>query len=103
MLKRGGVSLHGKFMVLSVLKNQPAGGSTRLAIITSRRVGTAVARNRVRRRLREIVRVDRRLLTPGCWVALIARQRAVEASFSQIRDEWRALAIRASVLEQSST
>ncbi len=102
-LKREGVSLHGKFMVLSVLKNQAGESSARLGIITSRRVGTAVARNRVRRRLREIVRVDRPSLTMGCWVVLIARQRAVEASFSQIRDEWRALATRARVLEQPST
>ena len=89
-------------MVLSVLKNQEAEGSARIGIITSRRVGTAVVRNRVRRRFREIVRVDRPLLGTGCWLVLIARQSAVDATFSQIHDEWRTLARRAGVLKSST-
>lgn len=92
-----GRSEHGRLMVFSALRHdvpEPA----RVGFITSRRVGSAVARNRVRRRLREIVRADRPQLASGCWVVLIARAAAAEASFDALRDEWRRLAKRAGLL-----
>ncbi len=84
-------------MVLSVLVQSP-GAQAQLGIITSRRVGGAVDRNRVRRRLREILRADRGRIHGAPWVVLIARQRATQASFVEIREEWRALALRAGVV-----
>ncbi|HEX8310221.1 MAG TPA: ribonuclease P protein component [Chthoniobacteraceae bacterium] len=96
-LKREGTSLHGKFIVLSVLRSATTSGA-RIGLITSRRVGGAVVRNRVRRRLREIVRADRALLAADCWLVLIARQRAAGAAFAELRDEWRSLATRGGVL-----
>ena len=96
-LKRAGRSFHGKLRVLSVLS---AGGeaAARIGLITSRRVGCAVERNRVRRRLREIVRAARPQLKAGVWLALIARQAAARASFQALHDEWQQLAQRSSIL-----
>lgn len=90
--------MHGKFMVLRVLHcddNTP----TRIGIVTSRRVGGAVFRNRVRRRLRELVRVDRPRLAPHCWLVVIARPYAGDAKFHALREEWRALAKSGGVLD----
>jgi ribonuclease P protein component len=98
-LKHEGVSFHGKFMVLSVLKI-PSQLSARIGLITSRRVGGAVVRNRVRRRMRELVRADRLRLAPAFWLVLIARQRAAGADFEQLRREWRTLAFRAGLLPE---
>jgi ribonuclease P protein component len=95
-LKRKGVSFRGNFMVLSVLAMPES--VFRIGIITSRRVGNAVTRNRVRRRLREIVRTDRAVAGSGYWCVLIVRQRATTATFAQLRDEWRFLARRAGLL-----
>ena len=67
-------------------------------MITSRRVGGAVIRNRVRRRMREIVRAVRPQLKGGVWLALIARQAASRASFQALRDEWTQLAQRSAIL-----
>ena len=92
-----GAAIHGKFMLLSVLP-QAATGSARIGIITSRRVGGAVERNRVRRRLREIVRAELAHLLPGAWLVIVARHRAVEAEFAELREEWLRLARRANVL-----
>ena len=89
--------MHGKFMVLRVLCGGDA-APARIGIMTSRRVGGAVQRNRVRRRLRELVRVDRSRLIPNCWLVLIARSSAVEAGFDALREEWRALAKSGGVL-----
>ena len=96
-MKREGTSYHGKFIVLSVLKNAPA-AEVRVGLVTSRRVGGAVERNRVRRRLREIVRVAIPHIHPGTWVALIARQAAAAASLQNLAAEWQLLARRSSIL-----
>ncbi len=92
-----GAAFHGKFMLLSVLREAAPGGA-RIGIITSRRVGCAVERNRARRRLREIVRAEHARLLPGAWLVIVARQRAVEAEFAELREEWLRLAQRANVL-----
>lgn len=96
-VKEGGESCHGKFMVLSVLKNSPS-GDTKIGLITSRRIGGAVERNRVRRRFREIVRNARPGLQANLWLVLIARRNAVGASFQSLQREWLQLAQRASIL-----
>jgi len=95
-LKREGTSFHGNFIVISVV--QVPQSPMRFGLITSRRVGPAVVRNRVRRRLREIVRADRPGISMEGWCVVIARARAAQATFSEIRDDWRALAGRAGLL-----
>lgn len=100
-LKSEGESFHGKFIVLSVLKDLPA-PEVRIGLITSRRVGGAVVRNRVRRRLREIVRAARPHIHAGTWLTLIARQAAARASFQTLATEWQQLARRSSILTPCS-
>ncbi|MEA3212491.1 MAG: ribonuclease protein component [Chthoniobacter sp.] len=96
-LRREGLSFHGKLMVLSFLKAEPD-LETRIGLITSRRVGGAVVRNRVRRRLREIVRALRPRLQRGIWLVLIARQSAAKATFQALRDDCLQLAQRSAIL-----
>lgn len=100
-LRRDGASFHGKFMILSVLA-QAADGAARVGLITSRRVGNAVHRNAIRRRLREIVRAERPQLVSGVWLVIIARQRAAAAEFTDLRREWLALAQRAGIVLEKS-
>jgi len=96
-VKTDGASCQGRFMVLSVLKNSPS-KQTRVGLITSRRLGGAVERNRVRRRFREIVRVAMPGLQEGLWLVIIARKNSVTASFQSLQREWLQLAQRASIL-----
>ncbi|HEX5176490.1 MAG TPA: ribonuclease P protein component [Chthoniobacteraceae bacterium] len=98
-LKREGASFHGNFIVLSFVHVPQS--PMRFGLITSRRVGPAVIRNRVRRRLREIVRADRARIVAEGWCVLVARARAADASFHQMREDWRALARRARLLRAS--
>ncbi|HEY2343048.1 MAG TPA: ribonuclease P protein component [Chthoniobacteraceae bacterium] len=97
-LRREGASFHGKYFVLSVLTNLPGVGAPRAGFITSRKVGGAVVRNRVRRRLREIFRAAQPRLARGVWLVLVARQHAARASFRQLEAEWRQLARRSGIL-----
>ena len=70
----------------------------RAGFVTSGRLGGAVARNRVRRRLRETVRRHQDQLRHGFWFVIIARDEAVTASYRALEDEWLRLARRASIL-----
>jgi len=57
----------------------------RLGLTVSRRCGKACVRNRIRRRLREIVRQERDQLCGGWDIVLTARRAAAESSFSELR------------------
>jgi ribonuclease P protein component len=96
-VKEAGHPEQGKFIVLATLAVQNSGGS-RAGFITSGRIGGAVVRNRVRRRLREIVRKHQHDLRDDFWIVIIARSDASKASYRALEDEWLRLAKRASIL-----
>jgi ribonuclease P protein component len=62
-------------------------GVTRLGITVSRRVGGAVMRNRVKRRVREWFRRRRHLISPPQDVIIIARPGAAELSYAELTAE----------------
>lgn len=96
-MREEGRAERGRLLLCSVVQRGD-GSAPRVGIITSRRLGSAVVRNRVRRRLREAVRLDRPRLAAGCWVVLVARAGAAEAPFAALQEEWRRLAKRAGLL-----
>jgi ribonuclease P protein component len=69
--------------------------------VTPRYVGKAHDRNRVRRRLRAIVRADDSSLAPGFHVVIVARRGCMAADFSTLRAEWRRLARKLGLLPSS--
>jgi ribonuclease P protein component len=92
-----GRTVRGELMMFGVMMGDDA-KSFRAGFVTSRRVGGAVVRNRIRRRLREIVRLHQRQLRQDLWLVTIARSGAARASCQELRDEWLRLAKRASIL-----
>lgn len=81
-IRRQGKCWTHRLLVVCVLPNElPA---SRFGFSASKRVGNAVVRNRVRRRLREIVRVRLPSIAPGWDVVLIARPPLAQAEFGQI-------------------
>lgn len=71
----------------------------RCGVITSRKVGSAVERNRARRRIKEIFRLHRVLLPAGLWMVVVLRRAAVGATYSMLVTEWRALCGNAGYLK----
>jgi ribonuclease P protein component len=96
-VKRNGITQRGKFLMLSVMPVENS-GSWRAGFVTSARLGGAVVRNRMRRRLREIVRRHQHELRQGVWFVIVARQEAATARYGALEDEWLRLARRASIL-----
>jgi ribonuclease P protein component len=96
-VKKDGRVERGKFMLLSVL-GVGSDAPFRAGFVTSRRIGGAVVRNRVRRKLREIVRRHQHEIVSGKWIVTIARTPASAATHQQLADEWLRLAKRASIL-----
>ncbi len=60
-------------------------GITRFGFAVGKRLGNAVVRNRVRRRLREIARRAVRGTPTGWDIVISARQQAGEASYQQLQ------------------
>jgi ribonuclease P protein component len=90
----------GRLLALGVVTD-PGTSEFRAGFITSRKVGNAVLRNRVRRRLREIVRKNQTALRPNIWLVTIAQAAAARATYRALEDEWLRLAKRASILARS--
>lgn len=92
-IKEKGRSQAGRFFVLALLRDE-AVPEFQFGLVTSKRVGNAVVRNRVRRQLREIIRAHRALIAPGWQFVTIARWRAAGADFAEMEQDWLRLAKR---------
>jgi ribonuclease P protein component len=97
LVKKDGKSWTGKHLTLGILF-RASEQAARLGIVTTRRIGHAVVRNRVRRRLREIFRLNQHRLNSGVWIVTVARVSAARATFHQLERDWLRLADRASIL-----
>jgi len=84
-----GKSLAGRFLVLGYLRDETLIEPIRLGLITTKRIGNAVARNRVRRKLRGIIQRSGEFVIPGHWIVFIARNAAASASSEQLEKEWK--------------
>ena len=65
---------------------------SRLGLTTGTKLGHAVVRNKVRRRLREIYRLHEHELTPGYDIVVVARVKAVYAKYAQLEKSFLSLA-----------
>lgn len=72
----------------------------RVGVTVSKKLGCAVVRNRVRRRLREVYRLNEARFLPGWDIVVVARSKSVSASFSQLTKAYLSLAEKAGILEE---
>jgi ribonuclease P protein component len=96
-VKQNGITQRGKILMLNAMLVENF-SPWRAGFVTSGRIGRAVVRNRVRRRLREIVRRHQHELRQGVWFVILARNEAATATYDALEDEWLHLARRASIL-----
>ena len=73
-------------------------GENRLGYTVSLKLGHAVVRNRVRRRLREIYRLNEEKLSPGYDIVVVARVKAVHSRYDQLERQFLSLANKLGLL-----
>ena len=81
-VRRQGRSRAHPLLILVVAPN--GGETTRVGIVVGKKIGTAVARNRVKRVLREAARARLGVLPSGYDIVLIARPEAAGARLGDI-------------------
>ncbi len=74
---------------LAVYCRRNSRGVNRMGYTVSARLGGAVVRNRVRRRLREIARLSAPDMKTGWDIVVVARMRAVAASYAELERAYR--------------
>ena len=88
------------YLVLYARKNRTK--ENRVGITVSKKLGCAVVRNRTRRRLREVYRLNESRFQPGWDLVVVARSRAVDADFARLTQSYLSLAKKAGVLTQEA-
>jgi ribonuclease P protein component len=83
---RNGSVYRGRLFTVHALPNSV--GKARLGLSVSKKVGTAVKRNGIRRRLKEIFRSASDALSGDLDLVISARPAAAEASFEELNEEF---------------
>src|ERR1700675_2821026 len=87
LVKASGKSWTGKHLVLAILTRE-INVAPRIGIIATKRVGNAVSRNKIRRRIREIFRLNQHRIQRGYWLVTIARFSSATATFDRFQGAW---------------
>jgi ribonuclease P protein component len=80
----------------------PAGGRTRLGVITSRKVGESVQRSRARRLLREAFRLHQLELEHPVDLVLVARPSIAGKKFAEVERDFLTVLRRARLLKEAA-
>ena len=83
-LYKKGKSAAGRYVAVYCRKNGL--DYNRLGLTAGKKLGHAVDRNRVRRRIREAYRLREPELARGYDIVVVARSRAIDGEYSQIAD-----------------
>ena len=83
-------------LVLYARKNRTS--CNRVGITVSKKLGKAHIRNRTRRRIREVYRLNEEKFTPGWDIVIVARSKAVDAEFPKLTKSFLTLAKKAGLL-----
>ena len=82
-----GAKVHGRFMTLFVMMNGTE--APRLGVAATRKLGSAVERNRAKRRARELFR--RRKQVGGLDIVIVPRREMLDAPFATLEADYVAL------------
>jgi ribonuclease P protein component len=87
------VTRHFVLLVASRRDAQAVSERPRIGLIVSRKVGGAVARNRIKRLCRECFRLSPEILPDGVDLIVVARDGAESLKLHEVQDEWRGAAV----------
>ena len=102
-VREEGVSFAGHYLILGYLPEPDLAVSFKFGIILTRKVGNAVVRNRIRRRVRAIIGELGELVGESGYLVMIARRQASLASFEELREDLKKLARKAGILSDMTS
>ena len=85
-------------LVLYARRNRT--NTNRVGITVSKKLGKANVRNRVRRRLREVYRLNEEKFQTGWDIVIVARTRAIHAPFEKLTESYLNAAEKAGILKE---
>ena len=88
-------------LVLYARKNRTDGN--RVGVTVSKKLGKAHVRNRTRRRIREVYRLNEEKFQPGWDIVVVARTKAVEAPFEKLTASYLKKTKKAGLLKKVET
>ena len=88
------------YLVLYARRNRTS--TNRVGVTVGKKLGHAVVRNRVRRRLREVYRLNEERFAPGWDIVVVARSRCIRADFQKLTQAYLSLAEKAGILQESA-
>jgi ribonuclease P protein component len=86
------------YLVIYARKNRM--DVNRVGITVGKKLGKAHVRNRTRRRIREVYRLNELCFQPGWDIVVVARHKAVDAPFDKLTNSYLSLAKRAGLLRE---
>ena len=89
------------FLVVYARKNRS--DCNRVGITVSKKLGKAHIRNRTRRRIREVYRLNEEKFQPGWDIVVVARTKAVDATFDKLTRSYLTLAKKLNLLIEENT
>jgi len=83
---KNGNRFRGKYLTLVYVDN--SSGFSRLGVVASRKIGRAVVRNRVKRRIRELFRRNKILISRPLDIVAIGKGEAGSISWTEFREDF---------------
>ncbi len=88
-VRNEGPSVAGRLIVLSAAPLPDPEEESKFGIICTKKIGCAVVRNKLRRRVREIIRAHGEPFVKGVHLVCVLRWRAVEATYAELEHDWK--------------
>lgn len=88
-------AVSNRYLVLYRRRNHL--GQNRVGVTVSKKLGHAVIRNRVRRRLREVYRLHESAFCPGYDIVVVARSACIDVPFDRLEKAYLDLAAKAGI------
>jgi ribonuclease P protein component len=98
VFKHGKAAANHQFVVY--VKQSPEANPFRFGVSVSKKIGKAVVRNRMRRRVKEIVRQMEDEIKPGVDIVCIVRKPALDLDYAGLKKSIRHVFKRANLIEK---
>lgn len=83
-VKKNGRKLKDKLFWMQLVRTENTDGPAKVGIIASRRFGGAVSRNKAKRKIREVFRLNQDFFPKGVSLVVLPRKSLLNASFATL-------------------